>query len=93
MERLLRHLYPPQTGRYRRLPPGNCHYDDEFGPDKTAEANSSSAVLMEPATNLKPSFDDTTAPGPSRKTLPADENIGDPVTATPVTTSERWFTP
>ena len=72
--------YIPQVddiGHYLRV---TATYDDEFGPEKTAQ-DETAAVLSLLATNLQPSFADATATRAILENTAADENIGDPVRA------------
>ena len=73
--------YIPQEddiGNYLQV---TATYDDEFGTDKTA-IGETAAVLREPATNLQPSFADTSATRSIWENTAADTNIGDAVEAT-----------
>ena len=73
--------YIPQADDIEKYLQVTATYDDEFGTDKTA-VGETAAVLTLPATNLQPSFDDTTATRSIQENTAADTNIGDAVEAT-----------
>ena len=73
--------YIPQAddiGKYLQV---TATYDDEFGTDKTA-VDETAAVLTLTATNLQPSFEDTTATWSIQENTAADTYIGDAIEAT-----------
>ena len=57
-------------------------YTDDDGAGKTAQEETSSAVVLRPATNEHPSFADATTDRSVAENTSAGQNIGDPVTAT-----------
>ena len=74
--------YTPDSddvGNYLKV---TATYDDDEGSGQTAEAGTSSAVILRPATNENPEFADATAERSIAENTAAGQNIGAPVTAT-----------
>ena len=74
--------YTPDSddvGNYLKV---TATYNDDEGSGQTAEAGTSSAVVLRPATNENPEFADATAERSIAENTAAGQNIGAPVTAT-----------
>ena len=74
--------YTPVAGDENEYLRVSVTYNDDDGAGKTAQEETSSAVVLRPATNEHPSFADDTTDRSVAENTSAGQNIGDPVTAT-----------